>query len=343
MLKKLLYVGVFMFLINTTAHAAITIDYDLYTIKNTEKNKIETAMMTEIAKNNAGTVFRDKANNIYYYKRTGKNGDFSYFVRFYQDFNDTNIFLVSSPKRPFKSNDIEQTLKNHNIPFLQSKDKQIIQEYKFDFVKYARENKPLDFVVIQKRTEWFENLVNKIDSTIIKDNKKVPQLPYKEDASYIKLRKLSSETYTGTGFKVIKNKYKLKQKTYKMAHAYEYLIENNSDSTLLIEKIDSDNIINIKDITKSTYIDLDRVDAAAYAGSFLAPFTLGVSLLACIPDWIRTVNIQTESIRYTYKFPEDYTVAPHGTARILVLRDRDNPKPLEFYLKINGCEEKFDF
>ncbi|MFI3300621.1 MAG: hypothetical protein R3Y28_04285 [Candidatus Gastranaerophilales bacterium] len=345
MLKKLFCTILFVILCQSTAFADVKTYYNLYTILNSKDSDIETLIMNTLKSENDFEIFQDETDRIYYYQRPKEDEDEfdTYYIRYYQDFDNTNIFVGSSSRKAKNSNDVETILIKTKTAYEELKDKQIKEEYQFDFIRYAREKKLPSLKVVPKKTQWFEDTVDKIDAKLIKDNKDVPQVAYKNNTDEIELRKLSTEEYHNEEFQITKNKYKLKEKTYKFAHAYEYTLKNNTDDDLIINKVDSNTVINIKDVTKSTYIDLDRIDAIAYTGSFLAPFTLGLSMLACIPDWVRTATIQTESIKFTYEFPQDYTIPAGESINILVLRDRENPDLLRFDLSTSTQNYYFEF
>ena len=342
-MKKIFLALLLLIGLNSVSYAEIVSHYDLYSVNNFNLSYIDAILSKDISRDKSFVVFKnDKDHALYYQKPVGEKLN-SYYIRCYQHFNTTNIFVASSSFVASKGNDVEKILNKNGIVFNKNQDKQLKQEYQYNFIVYARESALSGLPVVQKRTQWFEDIVNKIDSTLIKDNKEVPQLEYKNDVLDIGLTKLLSDKYSANGFVVDKNVYKLKEKTYKLAHAYEYIIKNNTDKDIIINSVDSDYVINIKDVTADTYIDLDRVDVCAYTGTALAPFTLGISMLACVPDWLRTLRIQTESIPYTHKFPSIYAVHPNEQARILVLRKRTYSEKLNFDITSDGKECKFTF
>ncbi len=318
--------------------------YDLYVVPNTQKEIVESKSVNYIKNNYSITPMKHNSNDSnYYFKMVNGSDVDSYYVRFYQDFKNANIFVASSSRSASRNNPIVKYFESQDFDFKDNADKQIFQEYEFDFIKYSRENTLDDLRVFKKRTQWFENVVAKIDAKVVKDNKEFPRIAYSSEEKDLNLRKLSSDVYENSSFKIVKNKYKLKQKTFRIVHGYEYVITNKTNSDLTIKKVDSSEVVNIKDVTAKTYVDLDRIDVVAYTGTALAPFTLGLSMLACIPDWIRTVKIQTESVKFTKDFPVNYIIEAGENATILVLRDRINPAKLDFTINSSLGSSSFSF
>ena len=70
----------------------------------------------------------------------------------------------------------------------------------------------------------------------------------------------------------------------------------------------------------------------------------GTSALLSVPNWVRLAKITAESKRFANSLPENYELKPQAEMRILVLKYKDNPKPLNFNIKFaNGKTYKITF
>lgn len=320
------------------------INYAVVKVENTNVDFVEKMISKNLGTAYKESFFYDGYNDSYYLKNQVDKKEQIYFLKVYKDFDDVNIFLASAPRGDTKNSDIySQIFQDTHYEYKKFNDELILNEYKFDFINYIRANKDLGFKVIAKKTKLYEKLVDNLDKKIVKDNKKFKRKPYVVDTKEIKLRPLDSTTVYEDGYKIIKNKYRLKEKTNRFAHAYEYLIVNDSDSVMVISEIETDEIINTKDILKGIYTDLDRWNALAMVGGLAGIVTFGGTNALCIPDWVRTMKVLKESSRFTKSFPESLEIKPHETARILTLSRRETTSKLKLTIAKNETLSSVEF
>ena len=169
-----------------------------------------------------------------------------------------------------------------------------------------------------------------------KDNKKTSVFPYSQDKEPINLTCVDTTNYYDEDAKIYfrQNEYRLKQKENKYVHAYEYIVTNRNNSAATVTAT-SERLAGLKDVTTESFVDLDRLDLIDTVGTFppVLVLTAGTSALCSVPNWIRLARITAESKRYANALPENYKLNPQSYMRILVLKYKDDPKPLKFNIK----------
>ena len=55
--------------------------------------------------------------------------------------------------------------------------------------------------------------------------------------------------------------------------------------------------------------------------------------MCSVPNWVRLAKITKESKRYANALPENYQLKSQANMRILVLKYKNDPKPLKFNIK----------
>ena len=128
-------------------------------------------------------------------------------------------------------------------------------------------------------------------------------------------------------------------------HAYEYILTNKNNSNATVTAT-SERLAALKDVTTESFVDLDRLDLVDTVGSFppVVVLTAGTSLLCSVPNWIRLAKITAESKRFANALPENYELKQQADMRILVLKYKDDPKPLNFNIKFtNGAVYNISF
>jgi hypothetical protein len=174
-----------------------------------------------------------------------------------------------------------------------------------------------------------------------KDNKKTSVFAYTPDKDPIDLNCIDSTNMYDEAAKIsiVQNEYRLKQKENKYVHAFEYLVINKNNSTATVNAT-SERLASLKDVTTESFVDLDRLDLIDTVGSFppVVVCTAGTSLLCSVPNWVRLARITAESKRFTNALPENYELKPQAEMRILVLKYKDDPKPINFNFKFANGE-----
>ena len=102
----------------------------------------------------------------------------------------------------------------------------------------------------------------------------------------------------------------------------------------------------MKDVTTESFVDLDRLDLIDTVGTFppVLIMTAGTSALLSVPNWVRLARITAESKRFSNALPENYELKPQANMRILVLKYKDDPKPLKFNVNFaNGTVYNITF
>ena len=137
--------------------------------------------------------------------------------------------------------------------------------------------------------------------------------------------------------------YRLKNKENKYVHAFEYIVKNNSNSDIKVEKVYSERLAALKDITTSTFVDMDRLDVADNLGVPLAIATGGLSLDFTVANNVRLARVIAESTRFSHSLPENYDLKANSSMRILCLKFKEDPQPLQFTINKNGQTYKFAY
>ena len=271
-------------------------------------------------------------NNAYIYSDKKS----SYFLRFYPANENTNIYVVSNEKYDVKNNDVTEALKSWQSQYDKLDDKAALKEYKFDFFTLARKQKLGNFYISPDLVKPLKTGMAKLNNRMAKNNNKTSVFPYVIDTDPIDLTCVDTTKHYDNDAKVliVQKEYRLKEKENKYVHAYEYVVSNKNTSTATVSAT-SERLAGLKDVTTEAFVDLDRLDLIDTVGSFppVVVVTAGTSLLCSVPNWIRLAKITKESKRYTNSLPENYQLRPRDSMRILVLKYKEDPKPLKFNFK----------
>jgi len=271
--------------------------------------------------------------NAYIYTGPDK---MTYFIRIYPANNNTHVFVVSNTKYDVHNNDLTVFLKQLDLKYYQLNNKSAFEEYKFDFYDLARKQKLGEFYISPDLVKPLKTGMSKLNNKLAKGNKKTSVIPYSVDNNPIDLECIDTVGAMDNNSKIafLKKEYRLKQKENKYMHAFEYVLANTGDTPVTITAT-SERLAGMKDVTTETFIDLDRLDLLDTFGSF--PVTLvctcGLSILCSVPNWVRMAKVVKESTRFTHALPENYKLKAKGRMRILVLKYKNNQKPLNFVIK----------
>ncbi len=271
----------------------------------------------------------------------------SYFIRLYPSNQNTNIYVVSNEKYDVEDNEMTDLLKKGGYNFVKLEDKDALKEYKFDFFTLARNQELGNFYISPDLVKPLKTGMAKLNNRMAKDNKKTSVFPYTPDTEPINLTCVDTINYYDSNAKIsiIQNEYRLKQKENKYVHAYEYLVTNKNNSIASVTAT-SERLAGLKDVTTESFVDLDRLDLIDTVGSFppVVVLTAGTSLLCSVPNWVRLAKITKESKRYTNSLPENYELKPQAEMRVLVLKYKNDPKPINFNFKFqNGASYNINF
>ena len=262
----------------------------------------------------------------------------TYFIRLYPAKADTNIYVVSNEKYDVEKNELIDFLTQCGYQVTKLDDKDALREYKFDFFTLARKNELGNFYISPDLVKPLKTGMKKLNNKMAKDNKKTSVFPYTPDKDPIDLTCIDSTNYYDehSKFSFVQNEYRLKQKENKYVHAFEYLVINKNNSTATVN-VTCERLAALKDVTTESFVDLDRLDLIDTVGTFppVLICTAGTSALLSIPNWIRLARITAESKRYSNALPENYELRSQGEMRILVLKYKDDPKPLQFNIKFS--------
>ncbi len=336
---KLLVLVLLVSIVNSgIASAEITKNFYGYQVKNVNirqlKYEIDSAI--EAYKGDDKFVPLENVNNAYIYTDT----NCTYFLKLYPAKADTNIYVVSNEKYDVEKNELTEFLTMGGYKFAKLEDQDALKEYKFDFYALARKEELGNFYISPDLVKPLKTGMKKLNNNMAKDNKKTSVFPYTPDTEPINLDCVDSTNMYDENAKVsiVQNEYRLKQKENKYVHAYEYLLINKNDSTASVT-VTSERLAALKDVTTEAFVDLDRLDMIDTVGTFppVLICTAGTSALLSVPNWIRLARITAESKRFANALPENYELKPRAEMRILVLKYKDDPKPLKFNIKFaNG-------
>lgn len=341
-MKKFLkgvYVLSLLVLFSTTANAAGMIkDYYAYRIKKQNIRTIVPIVDDILSKE---VEVKKLGRNAYY--ATYGNGH--YYMKFYPAFQDTDVYLVTDEDYDKDNNDVTAFFKSQNYQYETLEDKEAYKEYKFDFIDFARSGALDGLFTLPDGLKPLKKGMNKINDKMSKGNEKTSAIPYSEDNDPIDLTCVDSEEFYNADadvFVTIKE-YRLKNKENKYVHAFEYIVKNNSNSDIKVEKVYSERLAGLKDITTSTFVDMDRLDVADTLGVPLAVATGGLSLGFTVANNLRLGMVIKEATRFSHSLPENYDLKANSSMRILCLKFKEDPKPLEFTIKKQGRTYKFAY
>lgn len=343
---KILFITIcLMFTSANNSYASTLKNFYAYQVKDVNIRELGAKTRAAVDAYQSQDKFKplEAVQNTYIY--TGEKNN-SYFVRFYPANQNTDVFVVSNEKYDVKNNDLTQLLDVFGYKYEKLTDKEAIKEYKFDFYALARKHKLGSFYISPDLVKPLKTGMAKLNNKMAKNNKKTSVLPYSVDSEPIKLTCVDtiSEYDEQSKFAILRKEYRLKQKSNKYVHAYEYVLTNRNNSTAKVSAT-SERLAGLKDVTTEAFVDLDRLDLIDTVGSFppVVICTCGTSLLCSIPNWIRLARITKEASRYAHSLPENYQVNANGQMRVLVLKYKNNPKPVNFDITVNNQNYKLSF
>lgn len=338
-LLKSICVMSLLVLFSATANAAGMIkDYHAYRIKNQNIRTVVPIVDNILSRE---VEVKKLARNAYY----ATYGDGHYYMKFYPALHDTDVYLVTDENYDKDNNDITAFFKSMNYRYETLEDKDAYKEYKFDFVDYARSGALDGLFTLPDGLKPLKKGMNKLNDKMSKGNEKTSAIPYSEDKEPIDLTCIDSvEFYNAdANVTVTVNEYRLKNKENKYVHAFEYIVKNNSNSDIKVEKVYSERLAGLKDVTTSTFVDLDKLDVADNLGVPLAIATGGLSLGFTVANNVRLGMVIKEATRFAHSLPENYDLKANSSMRILCLKFKDDPQPLQFTVKKLGQTYKFTY
>ena len=341
-MKKILkgiYVLSILAVFSATANAAGMIkDYHAYRIKNQNIRTVVPVVDNILSKE---VEVKKLARNAYY----ATYGDDHYYMKFYPALHDTDVYIVTDGEYDKNNNDVTAFFKSQNYRYETLEDKEAYKEYKFDFIDYARSGALDGLFTLPDGLKPLKKGMNKLNDKLSKGNEKTSAIPYSEDNEPIDLTCVDSQEYynADADVTVTINEYRLKNKENKYVHAFEYIVKNNSNTDITVEKVYSERLAALKDITTSTFVDLDRLDVADNLGVPLAVATGGLSLGFTVANNVRLAMVIKEATRFSHSLPENYNLKTKSSMRILCLKFKEDPQPLQFTIKKKGQTYQFTY
>ena len=337
-MKKILnffFLAVFIVFVNSGfASAAITKNFYAYQVKNVSIRDLRSKINDTIEAYESKDKFRPLENipNTYIYS----NANCSYFVRLYPANQNTDIYVVSNEKYNVENNELTELLKQYGYKYSKVDDRDAMKEYKFDFFTLARKQELGNFYISPDLVKPLKIGMAKLNNHMAKGNKKTSVFPYSNDTDPINLTKVDTTSYNDEEAKIsiVQNEYRLKQKENKYVHAHEYIITNNNTTAAAVTAT-SERLAGLKDVTTESFVDLDRLDLLDTVGTFppVLVLTAGTSVLCSVPNWVRLARITAESKRYANALPENYQLKSKSNMRVLVMKYKNDPKPVNFTFK----------
>ncbi len=338
LLKGLFIVSLLM-LFTTTANAAGMIkDYHVYRIKNQNIRNVIPIVDNLLS---SEAEVKKLARNAYYATYDNEH----YYIKFYPALHDTDVYIVSDTSYDKENNGVTDFFKSQNYQYEKLEDNEAYKEYKFDFIDYARSGALDGLFTLPDGLKPLKKGMSKLNDKMSKGNDKTSSIPYSEDNDPIDLTCIDSEEFynANADVTVTVNEYRLKNKENKYVHAFEYVVKNNSNSDINVEKVYSERLAGIKDVTTSTFVDMDKLDLADNLGVPLAVATGGLSLGFTVANNVRLAKVIKEATRYAHSLPENYNLKANSSMRILCLKFKDDPKPLQFTVNKQGQTYKFSY
>lgn len=343
---KLFVLGCLITLVNSgVASAEITKNFYGYQVKNVNVRELSSGINNAIAAYQGNDKFKplENVNNAYIYTDT----NCSYFVKLYPSNQNTDIYVVSNEKYDVEKNELTDLLTTWGYQFSKLDNEDALKEYKFDFYALARKQELGNFYISPDLVKPLKTGMKKLNNNMAKDNKKTSVFPYTPDNEPINLDCVDTLSYYDESAKIsiVQKEYRLKQKENKYVHAYEYVLTNNNNSNATVTAT-SERLAALKDVTTESFVDLDRLDLVDTVGTFppVLIMTAGTSALLSVPNWVRLARITAESKRFSNALPENYELKKQANMRILVLKYKDDPKPLNFDIKFaDGTAYKISF
>ena len=324
---------------SATANAAGMIkDYHAYRIKN-QNIRTVVPIVDDILSREAEV--KKLGRNAYY----ATYGTGHYYMKFYPALQDTDVYLVTDEAYDKNNNDVTEFFKSQRYQYETLDDKEAYQEYKFDFIDFARSGALDGLFTLPDGLKPLKKGMNKLNDKMSKGNEKTSAIPYSEDKEPIDLTCVDVDEFYNENadvFVTIKE-YRLKNKENKYVHAFEYIVKNNSNSDIKVEKVYSERLAGLKDITTTTFVDLDKLDVADTMAVPLAFCTCGLSLGFTVANNVRLAKVVAESTRFAHSLPENYDLKAKAAMRILCLKFKDDPKPLQFTVQKQGRTYQFSY
>lgn len=338
MLKGICILSVLTFFAATANAAGMIKDYHAYRIKGQNIRTVVPIVDNLLSKE---VEVKKLTRNAYYATYNGEH----YYMKFYPALHDTDVYIVSDATYDKDNNDVTEFFKSQNYRYETLEDKEAYKEYKFDFIDYARSGALDGLFTLPDGLKPLKNGMNKLNDKMSKGNDKTSAIPYSEDKDPIDLTCVDSENFynADANVTVTVNEYRLKNKENKYVHAFEYIVKNNSNSDIKVEKVYSERLAGLKDITTSTFVDLDKLDVADNLGVPLAIATGGLSLGFTVANNVRLGMVIKEATRFAHSLPENYDLRANSSMRILCLKFKDDPKPLQFTVKKHGQTYQFTY
>ena len=331
-MKKGLCVLLLLSLFSATANAAGMIkDYHAYRIKGQNIRTVVPVVDSVLSRE---VEVKKLAKNAYY----ATYGDGHYYMKFYPALQDTDVYLVTDEAYDKEKNDVTEFFKSQKFAYETLEDKEAYKEYKFDFIDYARSGALDGLFTLPDGLKPIKQGMSKLNDKMSKGNEKTSAIPYSEDNDPIDLTCVDQEEFynADADVTVTVNEYRLKNKENKYVHAFEYIVKNNSNSDIKVEKVYSERLAALKDITTSTFVDFDRLDVADTLAVPLAVATGGLSFGFTIANNVRLARVVAESTRFAHSLPENYDLKANSSMRILCLKFKEDPQPLQFTVNKNG-------
>ena len=326
-------------LFSVTANAAGMIkDYYAYRIKNQNIRTVVPVVDNILSKE---VEVKKLEGNAYY----ATYGDEHYYMKFYPALHDTDVYIVTDGEYDKNDNGVTDFFKSQNYRYETLEDKEAYKEYKFDFIDYARSGALDGLFTLPDGLKPLKKGMSKLNDKMSKGNEKTSAIPYSEDNDPIDLTRIDTEEFYNANAEVTVtiNEYRLKNKENKYVHAFEYIVKNNSNSDIKVEKVYSERLAALKDVTTSTFVDLDRLDLADNLAVPLAVVTGGTSLVFTVANNVRLAKVIKEATRFSHSLPENYDLKANSSMRILCLKFKDDPKPLQFTIKKLGQTYSFTY
>ena len=324
---------------SATANAAGMIkDYHAYRIKKQNIRTVVPVVDNILSKE---VDVKKLKGNAYY----ATYGNEHYYMKFYPALHDTDVYIVTDGEYDKDSNDVTEFFKSQNYKFETLDDKEAYKEYKFDFIDYARSGALDGLFTLPDGLKPLKKGMSKINDKLSKGNEKTSTIPYSEDNDPIDLTCVDSEQFYNADAEVTVtvNEYRLKNKENKYVHAFEYILKNNANSDIKVDKVYSERLAALKDVTTSTFVDMDRLDLADNLGVPLAVATGGLSLGFTVANNVRLAMVVKEATRYSHSLPENYDLKANSSMRILCLKFKDDPQPLQFTVTRQGQTYQFTY
>ena len=336
---KGLYVLSLLVIFSATANAGGMIkDYHAYRIKG---QNIRTVVPVVDGLLSNEVEVKKLARNAYY----ATYGDGHYYMKFYPALQDTDVYIVTDVAYDKDNNDVTEFFKSQKFAYETLEDNEAYKEYKFDFIDYARSGALDGLFTLPDGLKPLKQGVSKLNDKMSKGNEKTSAIPYSEDNDPIDLTCIDQEEFynADADVTVTINEYRLKNKENKYVHAFEYIVKNNSNTDIKVEKVYSERLAALKDVTTSTFVDFDKLDVADTLAVPLAVATGGLSFGFTIANNVRLAKVVAEATRFSKSLPENYDLKAKSAMRILCLKFKEDPQPLQFTINKQGQTHQFTY